>query len=212
MGTVNDIINPIEGKKEFNHGSYGVIYENDDGSLTKVMRFDTIDPYPMIKIKELNLKNFYKIYDILVQNNGTYNYLKAYKMNKIVPDDTTLLDSKIDYFVTNIRIIMESLKVLSDNYILSYDLHDGNIIINKNSITVIDCDSYKYNPEYPKELIYNHNLEEFKRTIFEQIIKELPIISIIRKRKLKELFRDNDLDSILNKVSSSNSINEYLKK
>ena len=212
MALVEGIIDPIKGKKEFNHGSYGIIYENSDGTLTKVMRFDTTDPYPIIKIRKLNLENFYKIYDVLVKNNGTYSYLSAYKMNKILPDDTSLLDSKIDYFITNIRIIMNGLKTLSENHILTYDLHEENIIINKDGITVIDCDSYKYNPEYDKDLIYKNNLAELKRTIFEQLIKELPSISVIRKRRLIALFRDYELDDILDVVSSSNSINEYLKK
>ena len=199
----------MEDRKEFNHGSYGIIYENDDGTLTKVMRFDTTSPDVILKIKELNLDNFYKIYDVLTLNNGKYDYLKAYKMEKIEDDKVNLTRVSIEFFIDNIKKLMNSLRILSDNYILVYDLYDDNLIINKDGMYVIDCDSYKYVTEYEKDLVYYNNLEYLKKAIFEHLYKHT---NILRRHKLCMLFNNNDLDSILEKVKNSNSIHEYLKK
>ncbi len=185
-----------------------------DGTLTKVMRFDTINPYSIIKIKELELENFYKVFDVLVLNNGKRDYLKAYKMDYINRDNTKLLDSNINFVINNIKIIMNSFRELSDNYIISNDLNSNNIIINKDGINIIDCDLYKYDPSYSNEGIYKHNIEELKRTILEVLRYELKkdsILPIIKNHRLIELFNNNDLDHILDLISSSNSIKEYIK-
>ena len=216
MALLDNIINnPIEGKKVFDSGSYGIIYDNLDGTLTKVIRFNTVDPYSIIKIKELELNNFYKVFDILTFNNGEKEYLRAYKMNNIKKDNTKLLNSNMDYFINNIKIIMDSLKILSNNYIISYDLHNRNLIINNEGMTVIDCDLYKHDTTYTKESIYRHNIEILKRTIYEELHEEMRndiVLSLFKKHKLIELFKENDLDNILDLVSSSNSIREYIKK
>lgn len=216
MESLENIINrPIEGRKVFDSGSYGIIYDNLDGTLTKVIRFNTVDPYSIIKIKELELNNFYKVFDILTFNNGEKEYLRAYKMNNIKRDNTKLLNSNMDYFINNIKIIMDSLKILSNNYIISYDLHNRNLIINNEGMTVIDCDLYKHDTSYSKESIYKHNIDELKRTIFEQLHEEMRkdiLLSLFKNHKLIELFKENDLDNVLDLVSSSNSIREYIKK
>ena len=216
MESLENIINrPIEGRKVFDSGSYGIIYDNLDGTLTKVIRFNTVDPYSIIKIKELELNNFYKVFDILTFNNGKKEYLRAYKMNNIKRDNTKLLNSNMDYFINNIKIIMDSLKILSNNYIISYDLHNRNLIINNEGMTVIDCDLYKHDTSYSKESIYRHNIDELKRTIFEQLYEEMRkdiLLSLFKNHKLIELFKENDLEIILNKVSNSSSVLEYLKK
>ncbi len=216
MESLENIINrPIEGRKVFDSGSYGIIYDNLDDTLTKVIRFNTIDPYSIIKIKELELNNFYKVFDILTFNNGEKEYLRAYKMNNIKRDNTKLLNSNMDYFINNIKIIMDSLKILSNNYIISYDLHNRNLIINNEGMTVIDCDLYKHDTSYSKESIYRHNIDELKRTIFEELHEEMRkdiLLSLFKNHKLIELFKENDLDNILDLVSSSNSIREYIKK
>lgn len=199
----------IEGIKEFNHGSFGIIYDNKDGTLTKVMRFDTTSPDVILKIKELNLDNFYKIIDVLTLNNGKYDYLKAYKMEKIEDDKVNLSKVSIKFFIDNIKKLMNSLRILSDNYILVYDLYDDNLIINKEGMYVIDCDSYKYVPEYEKDLVYYNNLEHLKKAIFEHLYKNT---NIFRRGKLCKFFEENDLDSILDKVADSSSVSEYLKK
>lgn len=216
MASLDSIINrPIEGKKVFDSGSYGIIYDNLDGTLTKVIRFNTVDPYSIIKIKELELDNFYKVFDILTLNNGKKEYLRAYKMNNIKRDNTKLLNSNIYYFINNIKIIMNSLKKLSDNYIISYDLHNRNLIINDDGMTVIDCDLYKHDTSYSCEAIYRHNIDILKRTIYEELHEEMKkdiLLSLFKNHKLIELFKENDLDNILDLVSGSNSIREYIKK
>ena len=199
----------IEDKKEFNHGSYGIIYDNFDGTLTKILRFDTTSPDAILKIKELNLDNFYKIFDVLILNNGKHDYLKAYKMEKILEEPINLNKVPMDFLITNIKVLINSMKLLSDNYIIVNDLHEDNLIINKDGIYVIDCDSYKYNREYDKELIYYSNVEYLKKAIYEHLYKDT---NIFKRRKLSKLFKEFDLFTILNKIENSNSIHEYLKK
>ena len=207
---INSIINKeYDEKYILGSGSYGVVIDNLDGTATKVMRFETISPEPLIKIRALNLDNFYKILDIVTSNNGKNDYLKAYRMEIINGDIIKLHKASIDYLIRNIKILMNSLRILSENYILVEDLYEDNLLVNSDGMFIIDCDLYKYYPSYDKEMIYNQNLEQLKKSIFEHLYKDT---NILYRRKLCQLFKDNDLDSFMEKVKNSNSIYEYLKK
>ena len=212
----DDIIN----HNEYNHkikgsGSYGILFDNEDGTLTKVIRYDTIDTEPFIKIKSLNLDNFNKILDVLIRYKGEISYIKAYKVEEIKLDDTILIKAPIDFFIGNMKILMNSLKILSDNYIMTRDLYEDNLIVNKDGITVIDFDLYKKVTNYPTELIYEHNINELKVAIYHLLKDELKRVShfsFIKRKRLYRLFKDNDLDTIINELNGKETIYQYLKK
>lgn len=214
MEKIEDIINkPIEGKKFFNSGSFGVIYENPDGTLTKVMRYQTSVPYSLIKIRQLNLDNFYKIYSIACNKKNDIDYLCSYTMDKILFDDSLVLNDN-DYLIKNIKKLINSINVLSDNYIVANDLHEDNLIPNKDGIFVIDCDNYYRATEYPTEFILEKNLVILKEALYQFILKYLKKhhrLLFTRKYKLRKLF-DMDLNEILSELSNYENIVKCLKK
>ena len=210
MKNIDSIFNMgIDDNRVIGSGSYGVIIDNFDGTATKIMRYHTTNPKALIKIKELNLDNFYKLFDIIVFNDGNKDYLKAYKMEVIKEENINLNKVPINYLITNINILMNSLKILSDNYIIANDLHEDNLIINSDGIYVIDCDSYKYNASYSKELIYLNNIDYLKKAIYYNLYKNT---NILKRRKLNKLFKDYDLTAIIKMIENSSSMDEYLKK
>ncbi len=197
-------------------GSYGVIYDNYDGTATKVIRAKTLAPDVLIKIKELNLENFYKILGINIGNNAIGKpYVKAYRMNIIKDDNKFLINSDIDFFITNVNVLLNGLKVLSENYILANDLHSDNLIVNNEGINVIDCDLYKYIPEYTQEMIYNDNISKLHEAIKDLLLEELQFVSklrLLKRIKLKNLFEEKTFEEIYKELENSNSILEYIKK
>lgn len=202
-------LNEYRERKQYKSGSYGIIYENDDHTLTKIMRYPTTSPVALIKIKELNLDHFYKIFNIYVDNNGKNDYLVAYDMEKVDEEDINLVTMPIDFIITNLNILINSFKVLSDNFIIVNDLHEDNIIINSNGIYIIDCDKYRCSPKYDKNLIYFSNIEYLKKAIYYHLAKN---INMFKRRKLKKLFENYDLEGIINTIKDSKSVYEYLKK
>ena len=194
-------------------GSFGVIYENPDGTLTKVMRYQRSVPYPLIKIKELNLDNFYKIYSFTYKKKNDFNYLYSYTMNKIIFDDSLVLTDN-DYLIKNIKMLVNSINVLSNNYIVANDLHEDNLIPSKDGIIVIDCDNYYKTNDYPIEYILKKNLMILKEALYLFILKILKNhhkLFFTRKYKLKKLF-NNDFDNIIEELSKYNNIVDYLKE
>lgn len=214
MEKIEDIINkPIEGKKYFNSGSFGVIYENPDGTLTKVMRYETSIPYSLIKIRELNLDNFYHIYSIACNKKNDLDYLHSYTMNKILFDDSLVLTDN-NYLIKNIKILINSINVLSDNYIVANDLHEDNLIPNIDGIFVVDCDNYYRANDYPTDYILEKNLEILKQALYQLILKILKHhhkLIFTRRIKLKNLF-DKDFNEILSELSNYENIVYCLKK
>ena len=57
-------------------------------------------------------------------------------------EDIDVLTMPMSYILDNFYDLFESVTKLSDKNILIQDLHDGNVITNKNQIIVIDADMY----------------------------------------------------------------------
>ena len=197
-------------------GSYGIIYDNYDGTATKVLRGKTINPGALIKIKELNLKNFYKVLDIYTRNNEIGNpYLKAYRMDIIDEDNTLLVNSNKDFVFDNIYSLVEDLRILSNNYIYANDLHCDNLMVNKEGIKVIDCDMYKYMLDYPVDFLFKNNCDLLKEAICELLCEELHQVSLFRtfkKKRIHNLFDEKSFDEIYKELNDSKTILEYIKK
>ena len=210
-----NFFNPLD-RKEFDHGSFGVIYENSDGTLTKVMRFDNTSPYVILKIRELNLENFYHVLEIKTNTikSTTKEYLQAYRMDKILREDVDLLEDN-NYLISNIRILINSFNTLTDNYILVNDLHEDNIIINKDGMHMIDCETYRYYPEYQVEQIKEYNLRKLRELLYDVLSVRLNRkcrLGFLKQVRLKELFDNPDLEEILKILEPYSSVMEYVKK
>ena len=204
------------GENIIGSGSYGIIYNNYDGTATKVLRGRTINPNVIIKIKELNLKNFYKILDIYTQNNGIGNpYLKAYHMDLINEDGTLLINSNKDFVFDNIYSLVDDIRVLSNNYIYANDLHCDNLMVNKEGIKVIDCDMYKFMLDYPEDFLFKNNCDLLKEAICELLceeVKEVSLFRLFKRKRIRNLFKEKNFDEIYKELNGSQTILEYIKK
>lgn len=87
----------------------------------------------------MGLKNFYTVYKMLYDS---YHDFVAYTMKYYDSEDIDVLTMPMSYILDNFYDLFESVTKLSDKNILIQDLHDGNVITNKNQIIVIDADMY----------------------------------------------------------------------
>ena len=133
------IINPDE-KRVIDSGTYGTIYEYDKDTCFKVFKHQGIHkPDPIITLKELSLKNFYKIYDLLYDYNLEYT---GYIMQYYKQEDFNILSDR-DYLLDSVNGIYDGIMELTRRMIQVVDLHEANIIVNKDGMTVIDIDNFK---------------------------------------------------------------------
>ncbi len=133
------IIDPNK-QEEIEAGTYGKIYKYDDNTCFKVFKYEGFHkPDPIIMIKELSLKNFCKIYDLLYDQNLQY---KGYIMKYYQQDGFDILSDK-DYLLDSVNGIYDGIMELTRHLFQVADLHLGNIIINKDGMTIIDFDDFR---------------------------------------------------------------------
>ena len=152
-------------KKEFNCvqfidcGVQGNIYRLDDGRCLKCFnRRCSIDEKAFRIIAEMNLANFYKIYEILYKRKIIECKFASYVMEYYEKDlDFDILFMPIEYTLMNFYNIFDSVNKLSEKGIFVSDLHSKNVIINKEAITVIDVDMYTESKLFSKENLIRKN-------------------------------------------------------
>ena len=129
-------------KKIIDNGFYGIVYKLDDDKCLKRFTKDYLyDEVAFKKLMELDLPNFYKVYKMLYNSNYDFGgYIMKYYDKK----DIDIITMPVDYTFENIIRLIAAAKKISDEGILIHDLHDGNIIMDDNMITVIDMDLYSY--------------------------------------------------------------------
>ena len=127
-------------KKPIDRGHTGLVYKIDDDTCLKYTTSYRLHQwYTLSKLMELNLDNFYKIYKILFDSNGDYSgYLMKYYQNELID----ILTMPTEYTLDNFYRLSNTVNKISNNEIVMYDLHDGNVIMNKNDIIIIDADFY----------------------------------------------------------------------
>lgn len=125
-------------------GVYGSVYRDGD-KVVKVLK--TPDSYlqrrTLSTIKRLDLKNFYKIYEILSTNRFGLKNLAGYTSKyyeSSVCDDLMTLPS--EYLIESVRGLNESGKRLAQKEIMIADLFHENVIISDSGLIVIDADLY----------------------------------------------------------------------
>ena len=124
----------------FDHGTYSNIYKLDDDTCFKVFKHENFHkPEPIILLKDLKLKNFYKIIDLLYDRNFIYS---GYIMDYHQKDNYDILQYK-ELLVDSVNNINDGINELTKNFIQINDLHIDNVIVNSEGITVIDIDDYK---------------------------------------------------------------------
>jgi len=152
-------------------GLYGKIYSvGDELCLKKLNHLGDID-YRIIKaIRDLKLKNFYEIYDLLFNKKGEF---KGYTMKYYKKEDFNIFTMPTYYTLNNLFNIYSSMLKLTEECIHVSDMHEDNVILDSNNITVIDVDLYNFSCFllYEKLLEFNVNSVKnlFKRIYYRNV-------------------------------------------
>lgn len=178
-----------EDKKRYNldtnnligEGEYGKTYLLNNNKCLKVFnekisRKDNnsfFNEEAFKRIKALNLKNFYKIYDIYY--NRTLTKTSGYLSEYYQSEDIDILTMPVDYTLDNLCILYDSFYSLAENNIYTNDVSPRNVILNSNSITVIDTDMYYINYKSDNKMVYHNNfydLGELFSWLYMESLKE----------------------------------------
>lgn len=184
------IINPDE-KEKMDYGTYGDIYKYNDEMCFKVFKHDGFHkPDPVLIVKDLNLKNFYKIIDLLYDQDLNY---KGYIMQTYHKDDFNILSDK-EYLLDSVNNMYDGIMTFTRNLFLIQDLHIDNVIVNKDGITIIDVDDYK---KFSSDNTYI-NVFRYKQLLMNLINKYLGKYNVIEPIEAhfltKRLIEENKVD------------------
>ncbi len=162
-----------------NRGTQGIVYKYGKDSCLKVYHesyFSKIEEGIFDIIKSLDLKNFYKLYDLLFDEQ--MEKILAYTMKYYESTNENILFLPVDYTMDNFNNIYKSISILAENRILVEDLFYKNVILGQNEITIIDIDSYRFEDRNSIELIKDINSENIvymMKTIYKEELYKLGI-------------------------------------
>ncbi len=158
------------GRGIIGYGLCGVVYPYGEGKCLKYITSGAYTNFGVIKdIKELALKQFYKIYTLLFNRNHDFN---GYIMKYYQSEDIDILTMPIAYTLDNLSGIIQDTKVISEANILFRDLHSENIIFNNNGMTIIDVDNFDYSQiESPLEFNIDLVYGLFRNIYIESLVK-----------------------------------------
>jgi len=147
-------------------GLYGKIYSvGDELCLKKLNHLGDID-YRIIKaIRDLKLKNFYEIYDLLFNKKGEF---KGYTMKYYKKEDFNIFTMPTYYTLNNLFNIYSSMLKLTEECIHVSDMHEDNAILSNNDITVIDVDLFEFSLYIPYDKLLRLNVNAV-RSLFKKI-------------------------------------------
>lgn len=153
--------------------------------------------------KYLNLDNYYKIYDLLFdeQNNVMGYIMKCYQYS-----EENILLMSTEYTLKNVFNIYNSLEILAKNRVLARDLCSNNVIVGDSEITIIDIDYCKKNLMMQYEKVFKKNISNLIslmislyrdsfRKIGGNILSTDVLEEILYSNVIEELFEcDNEFD------------------
>ena len=181
-----------DNKESFNHGTYGKLYMYNDDTCLKIFNNPGFhNPKIIETLKEIELAYFYKIIELLYNENKKYaGYLCKYYNNT----GYDILSNK-DYLLDCINGLYNDIIELTRRYFRVSDLHRDNIIINKDGMTMIDADDYQF---------FNTDNTHINIIRFKNMLKEILYHCIINFYKVQpeEAYRlikrlvDEDSDDI----------------
>lgn len=107
------------------------------------------------KLKSIIHPNLYKIRNFYYNSMDEFSYVKAYDMDYYEPDTIDFLTMPMDYILDNFSDLCKLAKKIVSHSILMTDTHEGNVILNKNRMILIDADRWvvddeQFNPDFLK--------------------------------------------------------------
>lgn len=190
-------------ENRINKGSTGAIYSIDDTKCVKLYFKDAlfkIEEDMFYLMKELDLKNFCKLGNILYIDKELYGYT----MNYYEKSKENILFKNIDYILDNFNTLYNSFITLSNNGIIANDARLRNAVIGENTITIIDFDFYlKSNKDL--DLVKENNISKllliFNKLFYYSLKDIYEEVSIDTEIKLDNIFSyTNNTPKKLNRI------------
>lgn len=162
----------ITKNKPIGSGNWGHVYRYDNDKIIKITdKYGSSEQYEMVSfIKNLNLPNFYKIYDVLYHETVNVKEFSG-TISKYYPEEKIdLFTTTSDYLLDSFNSLTEALKILSENKIIAYDFCCKNILLTNEGIIGIDVDFYQKMDEYSKSRIMRINMKQLKEAIMHRLL------------------------------------------
>lgn len=174
-------------------GLYGNVYRTSLLTCAKIYRGHNareIDPEVLKKIRDLSLRNFYEIYDLLYAKDGTF---KGYFMKYYDSFDMDILTTPVDYTLNNYFVLRDSIAQLTSNNIWAFDMHEENVILGESTMTVIDADLFTFNKFYSQARLAEKNNQALNSLFYQLYIETInkyhqDYVKYIISKSVQDLF------------------------
>lgn len=154
-------------------GQYGKVYKldgTDDECIKVYKKGQVANEKILMFIKSMDLKNFYKLYEMLYGRTGKF---KAHTMRYYENMDIDILTMPVEYTLCSLCNLYESVVRLAEEHIYASDMHIGNVILGENEITVIDTDIYSFSELQSIEQLKRKNILALRYLFRELYLKAL---------------------------------------
>ena len=149
-------------------GTSGRAFKLDEERVIKILNNSI--PHrikTLVTIKDLQLPNFYKLYDILYEGDLMLERYVGCISSYHKSEPVNIFEMPSSWIIDNFESLSESVIILGRNKIKINDLIPGNVIINRDGITVIDVDGY----EKQDRTCVRINLDKLKTIFFFRLLK-----------------------------------------
>ena len=149
-------------------GQYGRVYRlagTDDECIKVYKKGEVVDDKILKYIRDLDLKNFYKLYNMLYGRTGKF---RAHTMKYYESADIDILTMPVEYTLCSLCNLYESVVRLAEEHIYASDMHIGNVILGRDEIVVIDTDIYSYSELQSIEQLKKKNISAL-RYLFREL-------------------------------------------
>ncbi len=107
------------------------------------------------ELRKITHPNLYKIRNFYYSSRDELAYVKAYDMDYYEPEDIDILTMPMDYLLDNMSDLCKLANEMVLHSILITDTHEGNVILKKNRMILIDADRWvidngQFNLDYLK--------------------------------------------------------------
>ena len=226
MKAIDDRLGKIRlyDKQFLGSGCYGKVYKGSNDKCFKLCKseyFDNSFIYIYDVIKDNNLQGFYKLISLLYSNSKDARKKEnpiGYEYQYIKKEDVDILTMPIEYTLDNLDALYNSISILNANKIRCLDLQEGNVIMNCDSITAIDTDSYYRSPDfimlekwniYDLEILFNRlyieAMDKYHKGEYSNEVKQL-------LSSLFMIYECNGIDNVYIKLKSYKYPIEYVNK
>ena len=207
-------------QEPFDMGLCGKIYMFNSLECLKLFNNNhTADDQVIALIKELNLNGFTSIHNLLYSR---YSKLfKGYTMDYIKKSEIDILTMPSTYTLDSLFTLYQSFLKLTRNNVFISDVHEDNVIMNENGLTMIDFDLYTINKFFEPQVLERKNIRaclclfrDLYYTALEKYHSNLNGYqsSLIISSLFESLYQNNGMEKICKKLVKYKYPIDYITK